>query len=327
MKPVLIALILLFLPLHASAQGDLDPDAPSIFGSLEFSPALTLDPFVVSMASGGDVNASALDQGEECRGYITGAPSFAVTWADEIARLRLFYVSVGDTTLIVRAPDGSLLCSDDDGLLLNGAIEIVSPVTGEYDVWVGSYYPDEQVAGYLMLTRSEEPLEAIAEAVAVGGIPASPAPPEEVTGGIVFDANPEFGQTALASGFQPDPLIVTVETGGTIDTAALDLGIGCVGYTGAEPDFRLEWSGDSSQLRLFVVAETDSTLIVRAPNGAFRCNDDFPGSRNPLVEFARPDEGSYSIWIGSFREGETGVGTLYMTEFSTLDPLAFETEQ
>jgi serine protease Do len=245
----------------------------------------------------------------------------------ESDRLRLFFVSIGDTTLIVRAPDGSLLCSDDDGLLLNGAVEITSPEPGEYDVWVGSYYPDEQVAGYLMLTHSEIALEQIAEAVAVGGIPPTPAPPEAAEGGIVFDGEPEFGQTALTTGFQPDPLIITVEAGGTIDTAALDLGIGCVGFTGAEPDFRLEWSGDSSQLRLFVMADTDTTLIVRAPNGAFRCNDDFPGSRNPLVEFARPDDGTYSVWIGSFREGETGVGALYTTEFSTLNPLSFEAEK
>lgn len=128
------------------------------------------------------------------------------------------------------------------------------------------------------------------------------------------DASPNFGRVDLTAGFQPDPYIVTIVSGGDIDVATLKLGAVCAGFVSSAPDFNFERSGQGSLLRIFFVSNSgDTTLLVQNPAGQYSCNDDFEGL-NPLVEFTNPAEGTYHVWVGSYTANEFNPGYLMASE-------------
>jgi hypothetical protein len=152
--------------------------------------------------------------------------------------------------------------------------------------------------------------------------PAAPTQPPvetEVPAGPGLDSSapPNFGSVGLAAGFAPDPHTVPLAGGGDIDVGALNLGGKCEGYATRAPDFRVEWSGTSENLRIFFVADggEDATLIVNDANGDWRCNDDSPfGGLDPLVDLPDPSGGPVDVWVGTYESGQYIEGTLYVTE-------------
>jgi hypothetical protein len=50
--------------------------------------------------------------------------------------------STADTTLVINDPNDNWVCDDDGGNIgLNPSITFANPVSGQYDVWVGTYAP------------------------------------------------------------------------------------------------------------------------------------------------------------------------------------------
>jgi hypothetical protein len=45
--------------------------------------------------------------------------------------------------LLVLDPAGNWVCDDDSGDVLNPAISFDNPVSGDYVVWVGTYFAEE----------------------------------------------------------------------------------------------------------------------------------------------------------------------------------------
>ena len=136
-------------------------------------------------------------------------------------------------------------------------------------------------------------------------------------GALDFSAEPTFGSVELTAGFAPDPYTVDMISGGDVDVSTQGLGSDCLGYAATAPDLRLQWTGDSPNLRIFFVADggEDTTLIVNDANGTWHCNDDSPfGGVDPLVDIPSPPEGQYDIWVGSYEAGAYVEGTLYITE-------------
>lgn len=128
------------------------------------------------------------------------------------------------------------------------------------------------------------------------------------------DANPTFGgRTVTAGQMAPDPLIITILSGGPVDASTLNLGTGCAGYINGVPDYQLTWEGVSRALRIFYISEGDTTLVVRTPSGKYSCNDDFE-DLNPLVLLPNPEVGEYDIWVGSYVQNEYLGGYLMFTE-------------
>lgn len=316
----LMPLVLLALILPASAalaqSAELDPDAPPTFGSVTLSPDEALDPFVASMTISGSIAVNEDNAGVGCTGYAASAPDFRFTWTGEASHLSLFFSSRGDTTLMIRQPDGSYVCDDDGGIGLNGQIDITEPVEGDYTVWVGSFEAGDVISGYLMISRSALDPASIALAVAGGGL-GDVADVSDLT----FDAAALYGSAELTTGFMPDPQTVEIATGGDIDTFGMGLGVGCIGSVTAAPSYSLNWTGSSNNLRVFVVSDGDSTLIMRAPDGNFLCSDDFlAGGLDPLIDIERPMRGEYDIWVGTYTGYADESATLYITELTTLDP-------
>ena len=60
----------------------------------------------------------------------------------------------------------------------------------------------------------------------------------------------------------------------------------------------------------------DPTMVIRAPDGSFHCSDDANGKPYPVIDFSNPQDGTYTVWIGSKQVGEHISGALKLTENS-----------
>jgi hypothetical protein len=135
----------------------LQPDAEPVYRTVSLAPGFgpTRGRLAVDATGRIDVGRTALawmDRG--CRGFVTRAPSARLDWAGGGEAVHVYVEGEGDTTLLVRKPDGEWVCNDDDvglsaGLILNPA------AAGAYDIYVGAY--GEEGAGSATLVISETP--------------------------------------------------------------------------------------------------------------------------------------------------------------------------
>jgi hypothetical protein len=134
------------------AQETIDPSAQSNFGSVSLAAGFLPDPYITTIEGGGNLDISGLGLAADCLGFATSAPDFRVQLSDGAGMLRIFYVGLGDTTLIVSDPAGQYSCNDDfDGL--DPLVEFIGPADGEYNIWVGSHSAGEFIAGYLIFSE------------------------------------------------------------------------------------------------------------------------------------------------------------------------------
>ncbi len=133
--------VLAFLPLAASVSTAQNVLYQGTYGVYNIRSGFTPDPITVPMASGGP-NDVSLTLGSPCVGFVATAPDLDVNYqAGSLGLLPLaFFVrSDADTTLVINAPDGTWYCDDDSGIGVNPSITFSNPMTGNYDVWVGTY--------------------------------------------------------------------------------------------------------------------------------------------------------------------------------------------
>ena len=106
----------------------------------------------------------------------------------------------------------------------------------------------------------------------------------------------------LEAGFQPDPLVVDVTSGGSVDIS--NRMPQCSGYISDRPDVRLFFDAGSLPLIFSVDSPSDTTLVINAPDGEWHCDDDSGDGLNPSVRFNTAQSGRYEIWIGTFSDSE-----------------------
>jgi hypothetical protein len=117
------------------------------------------DPFTAPITSGGNIDASTLGLGPNCRGFVTRQPDYIVDYDAPASFLRFYFVGQGDTTLVISDGAGRWQCNDDSFGGSNPTVDINRPARGQYDVWVGSYRTGENVRGTLHVTemRTQHP--------------------------------------------------------------------------------------------------------------------------------------------------------------------------
>lgn len=125
-----------------------------------------------------------------------------------------------------------------------------------------------------------------------------------------------YGQVTLNSGFSPDPRVVSLRAGGSID--AHTVGENCSGYVTASPDYKLTYTAGSLPLIISVASGSDTTLVINGPDGQWYCDDDggVNGS-NPSVRFNNPGTGRYDIYVGTFSSGASQPARLHISEVSS----------
>ena len=126
-----------------------------------------------------------------------------------------------------------------------------------------------------------------------------------------WSLQPTYGTVSLTSGFLPDPYVAQVVSSGPIN-ASQSIGGGCRGMVANAPDYRLNYTAGSYPLQFRVESNSDTTLVINAPNAQWYCNDDYQGL-NPGFTFDNPMSGQYDIWVGSYR-GDYAPANLIITE-------------
>lgn len=192
----LVTLFVLAGPAHAQQGSRLDWREDPTYGTRYFTSRSTL--VSTSMLSGGNVNVNLLDLGRYCRGFAATAPDLRIRLtASGLSSLNFAFRAntLGDdTTLIVNDPLGNWHCSDDR-IGLNPGLSIVQPRTGQYDIWVGSYYSGEYNRGVLTVRQeSSYPGDT-----GYGGDRGTPIPPIPTPPGP-FEI--DLRNTAVASNLQ-----------------------------------------------------------------------------------------------------------------------------
>jgi serine protease Do len=286
---------------NTDSQLVLDFSQEPLYGSVSLSPNFSPNLFKEEIIAGGSNNVNYL--GEDCIGYASTSPDFRLQWNGTTEDLYIMFMAEDDNkdaTLVINTPNGDWLCNDDafEGTL-NPALHFNFPTSGQYDIWVGSYYEEEYVGGNLLITEylTDNNQENV---------------------NIDPQLSPHFGTENLSAGFLPDPYSVSVSAGGSINISESNLGSDCVGYVAEAPDFRVQWSGESSQLFFSFIANQageDATFIINSPDGNWHCNDDaHSDTLNPQIKFLNPLQGQYDIWIGSYRDGDLIEGRLQISE-------------
>jgi hypothetical protein len=126
--------------------------------------------------------------------------------------------------------------------------------------------------------------------------------------------SPTFGSITLRTGFDPDPHIVEIVAGGSIDAyRETDLPAACVGKISEAPDYSVTYTAGRLPLAIRAVSNSDTTLIVNGPDGRWTCDDDSFGDGDPQVVFRNPRSGRYDIWLGTYGN-DTARARLGITE-------------
>ena len=304
----------------------------SAYVSLDLAAGFPLDPFLVSVNGGGSVDASQF--GEGCTGFVNEAPTVSLNWEGETDFVEAFFYSASDPVMVVQTPAGDYLCSDDaNEMLLDPVIEMAQPANGRYNIWVGSYTPEQLIPGLLVLTtRSEINLGTfdLASLVQRAPIPEDVLEPEEVaprraeiTAGRAGAASMAEAEAVLANEDIIDGVKRNVTAAGTVPAFELPADdTFCAGFIGEEPDFSFDLEAEGDRLRVYFEAQADSTLVVQLPDGTYLCNDDAVtgDNLNPLVEIPAPAGGRYNVFVGRVQQDEPVTGELFVVESSTQMP-------
>lgn len=319
-----------------AGSAEFDPNAEPIVATVNIGGAdeLWLDPMLISMRSGilhGE-SIDTFDLGEGCTGLVPPRPDVVFYWKDyeEIDTLRVFFLSMGDPTMLLVTPSGEVICNDDFSQLIpDPYIEISDPEEGRYAVFIGSFEDEAVVPGFLVMTGFDQNPSTMDLAQLF---------PRQIDPGAIGDVIPldvldlESDKTLLP----PSGNLTTVDVpfqqeltgGGEIGAFDLDQSNHlCTGFISAEPNFRFEQSGDINPLVIFFESDVDTTLMVMAPDGAFHCDDDYHSHENlnPWLSLT-PIEGTYYVWVGSYSPDVPAEGTLTVTNDADSIPTPLKPE-
>lgn len=273
------------------------------YGTYNLQSGFTPDPYQINVVAGGPNNVSAMTNGQ-CAGFAAEAPDVRIQFqGGYFNEINFSTLSNADTTLIINDPNGVWWCDDDSGNGLN-ALLAFTPVSGQYDIWIGTYSTSTAPA---TLAVSELPYNSASSQ------PSMPPVPPVATSGPDFSLAPAFGTYSLQSGFTPDPFEVAVIAGGTNDASAWSNGT-CAGFVANAPDVRVNFQpGAFNALHFSVNSSADTTLVINDPNGNWFCDDDGGNiGLNPSLSMT-PVAGQYDIWVGTYGSS-TADATMSISE-------------
>lgn len=137
---------------------------------------------------------------------------------------------------------------------------------------------------------------------------------QESSGGVPdYSASPSYGTVTLSAGFEPDPRVISLQSGGGIP--ASNISASCSGFIAGAPDVRLNYQAGGYPLILSVASSSDTTLVVNGPDGSWYCDDDGGvNGLNPSLRFGAPRSGQYDIWVGTYGSGEFQAARLHISE-------------
>lgn len=112
--------------------------AEPTFADISLSAGFTPDPYRIVVTAGGTIDA-ARTQGGECVGKIADAPDIRLDYSADTLPLNFQVLSNADTTLVINDPEGNWYCDDDSGGDENPMLHFDEPISGVYEIWIGTY--------------------------------------------------------------------------------------------------------------------------------------------------------------------------------------------
>lgn len=125
------ALLALITGSVTSAQ---DPNLPPTYGTVFLKAGFMPDPYTANVVAGGPIHTTR----GGVSAYVARAPDFRVNYTAGKSALTFYATSSADTTLLINLPDGRWIADDDSGGNLNPMIRLANPMSGQYDIWVGT---------------------------------------------------------------------------------------------------------------------------------------------------------------------------------------------
>jgi hypothetical protein len=295
-----------------------------------FSP----DPVTMRGIAGGPVEASTV--ADSCRGFIPARPQHQIVTTG-LSQLRVFTMAANnaDVTLAIVTPDRRVYCDDDSGGTMQAQLDVQLPA-GTYNIYVGSYAEGQMAPYTLVLTsnRSLDPSNFNPSAVTIvqtnpnasnGNTSNNNLPrpnPNGNDGNTDSNNNNQPRRIDQAATLRPTGPAVRLRNGGTGrvrgrtggNTEAVTLHAACTrGFINTEPSHLVTIERAGLPLQFRVTSASDTTLMIRAPNGQVLCDDDSGGGFNPMVQFPATLPGAYTVWVGTFRPGLRNLYQLNVT--------------
>ena len=115
-----------------------DPNLPPTYGTVHLRAGFMPDPYSRDVVAGGPILTTL----GGVRAYVARAPDFRVHYTAGNYALTFYAISSADTTLLINLPNGQWVADDDSGGNLNPMIRLVRPMSGQYDIWVGTFGPN-----------------------------------------------------------------------------------------------------------------------------------------------------------------------------------------
>lgn len=129
-----------------------------------------------------------------------------------------------------------------------------------------------------------------------------------------YSLNPTYGTATLNAGFTPDPYVVNLQSGGSIN-ASTAISSSCRGFIANAPDVRIHYRAGSYPLIFSVASNSDTTLVINGPDGSWYCDDDGGNNGlNPAIRFGSPMSGQYDVWIGTYGSASLQPAQLHISE-------------
>lgn len=288
----------------------------SNFGTVALRPGFTPDPHVVAGTSGGQTEARRINP--SCRGWVSSNPDHIFQANGAFNFMRIFATSDQDTTLVVQTPDGQIRCNDDT-YGRNPMVEgFFGP--GTYRIWIGSYRQGVNARYQLNFTE-------LRSVTGQNGGRANNNNNNNQqnygnqnlgSGASQLDMSgrqSNFQDTWLNPGFTPDPQRLSGTSGGQVEASRVQSS--CRGWIARRPDHMMNLQGNFGFFRVFVTSNSDTTLVIRTPDGRFLCNDDTYGT-NPAISQNHWMPGQYQVWVGSYSRGGNSSYSIGMTELSSV---------
>jgi hypothetical protein len=327
-------MLLLLAPaaLAQSTTTTVKPDntaAPKAFVTIDLEAGFSLDPFIVSLNGGGEVDASTY--GESCVGFIAENPTVTLNWIGDADFVEAFFYSDHDPVLVVETPAGDYLCSDDtNSLLLDPVIELSEPQHGRYNIWVGSHAPDQLLPGVLVLTTRPEVnigTFSLNNLITRTSIPEDLIEAHEVNIGKLITQTADGAVNSAIDWNAEEKITHTLTVSGSVP--AFDIStpeVMCNGFIHTLPDFVFNLSDAPDHLRIFFEGDGDATLMVQDAEGAIFCNDDHVAGENlnPVVDIPAPATGQYYVFIGRVQIDEEIRGVMTVSGSVELNPAILE---
>jgi len=151
-------------------------------------------------------------------------------------------------------------------------------------------------------------VKKLAASIALSGLVLSMAPATAQD----INAEPTYETVRLNTGFTPDPFYVRLQSGGSIDAQSINSS--CRGFIADAPDVRLHFEAGQLPLLISALSESDTTLVINAPDGRWYCDDDSGEGLNPSVRFDPAVSGRYEIWVGTFGDRSLEATRLSISE-------------